>query len=259
MVFLLSLLLTTFCFAGRLMVNLTCANYFWRQLGHRTGFVKSCSNGNCDVRTCKPAERNNEQLSLLDLTLWWLVQIWRTKLWPCIVRACRSDIIVWKDRQSKKNHLRQFGIIHLLNPNLTYIRNSERNKIMFVLFQLLKTYIRNHSLLFISFFTLPPTGKHRWQVDNHDPRAHICVWGGEFCPILFLLSWFAKLCCSYHEQNSCPCFAVWTHSTAIVLRSSNHMVGFCSPRFSPVCPLPKFLFIGSVNCRSAVGVSNNLA
>jgi hypothetical protein len=66
--------------------------------------------------------------------------------------------------QSKKRvYLQQFGIIHLPNSYLTYIRNPERNKIMLVVFHLLKTYIRNHSLFFISFFTLPPTGKRRWQ------------------------------------------------------------------------------------------------
>jgi hypothetical protein len=65
-----------------------------------------------------------------------------------------------KDMSSKKRvHLQQFGIIRLSNPDPTCIRNPERNKIMFMPFHLLKTYIRNHSLFFISFFTLPPTGK----------------------------------------------------------------------------------------------------
>jgi hypothetical protein len=57
----------------------------------------------------------------------------------------------------KEVHLQQFGIIHLPNSDLTYIRNLERNRIMFVLFHLVKTYIRNPSLFFISFFTVPPT------------------------------------------------------------------------------------------------------
>jgi hypothetical protein len=57
----------------------------------------------------------------------------------------------------KRVHLQQFDIIHLPNSDLIYIRNPERNKIMFVSFHLLKTYIRNPSLFFISFFTLPPT------------------------------------------------------------------------------------------------------
>jgi hypothetical protein len=63
----------------------------------------------------------------------------------------------------KEVHLQQFGIIHLPNSDLTYIRNLERNRIMFVLFHLVKTYIRNPSLFFISFFTVPPTEKRRWQ------------------------------------------------------------------------------------------------
>jgi hypothetical protein len=57
----------------------------------------------------------------------------------------------------KKVHLQQFGIIHLSNLDLTYIRNPERNKIMFMPFHLLKTYIRNRSLFFISF-SPPPQG-----------------------------------------------------------------------------------------------------
>jgi hypothetical protein len=52
---------------------------------------------------------------------------------------------------SKKNHLQQFGIIHSSNLDVTYFRNVRENKIMFVLFHLLKTYIRNSSLLFTPF------------------------------------------------------------------------------------------------------------
>jgi hypothetical protein len=137
---------------------------------------------------------------------------------------------------------------------------------MFVPFQLLKTYIRNPFLFFISFFTLSLTRKRRWQ-----PRS-ACAWVGEFCQV----SIFAKLVCkplkanflilpklygcqvdslncwscSCHPQNSCPCFAVWTDHYSN--RTSKHMVGFYSPRFFPVCPLSIFfLFWGSVNCRSA--------
>jgi hypothetical protein len=65
--------------------------------------------------------------------------------------------------QVKKVYLQQFGIIHLSNLDLTYIRNPEINKIMFMFFHLLETYIRNPSLFFISFFTLPPRAKCRWQ------------------------------------------------------------------------------------------------
>jgi hypothetical protein len=87
-------------------------------------------------------------------------------------------------------HLQQFGIIHLSNSGLTYIRNPERNKIMFVPFHLLQIYIRNPSLFFISFVTLPPTEKRRWQ-----PRyAHRYARGEvSFFKFLFLPSWFAKL------------------------------------------------------------------
>jgi hypothetical protein len=78
----------------------------------------------------------------------------------------------------KRVQLQQFGIIHLPNSDLTYISNPERNKIMFVSFHLLKTYIRNPSLFFISF---SPSHLQGNDDGNHDPRAHICAWGGEFC------------------------------------------------------------------------------
>jgi hypothetical protein len=59
----------------------------------------------------------------------------------------------------KRVHLQQFDTT---NSNLIYIINPERNKNLLVLFHLLKTYIRNPSILFISGFTLPPRGKRRW-------------------------------------------------------------------------------------------------
>jgi hypothetical protein len=40
--------------------------------------------------------------------------------------------------QVKKVYLQQFDIIHLSNPDLTYIRNTEKNKIMFIPFHLSK-------------------------------------------------------------------------------------------------------------------------
>jgi hypothetical protein len=85
----------------------------------------------------------------------------------------------------KRVHLQQFGIIHLPNPDLTYIMNPERNKIMFMPFHLLKTYIRNLSLFFISF---SPSHLQGNDDGNHDPRAR---GGGEFCRV----SIFAKLVC----------------------------------------------------------------
>jgi hypothetical protein len=91
--------------------------------------------------------------------------------------------------QSKKRiHFQQFGIIHLPNTDLTYIKNPERNKIMYVSFHLLKNLQQESFSILYFFFTLPPRGKQRWQ-----PRsgAHICAWGGEFCQV----SIFAKLVC----------------------------------------------------------------
>jgi hypothetical protein len=81
----------------------------------------------------------------------------------------------------KKVHLQQFGIIHLSNPDLTYIRNSERNKIMFMPFHLLETYIRNPSLFFISF---SPSHLEGNADGNHDPRAYMRV-GGWVWPSLY--------------------------------------------------------------------------
>jgi hypothetical protein len=72
----------------------------------------------------------------------------------------------------KRVHLQQFDIIHLPNPDLTYIRNPERNKIMFMLFHLLKTY--PGILLYSSFLFHPPN--YKGDVDgNHDPRAYMHV------------------------------------------------------------------------------------
>jgi hypothetical protein len=76
----------------------------------------------------------------------------------------------------KRVHLQQFGIIHLPNPDLIYIANPERTKILFMPFHLLKTYIRNPSLFFISFFTLPPTGKRRWQPRYARAYIHVRRW-----------------------------------------------------------------------------------
>jgi hypothetical protein len=59
---------------------------------------------------------------------------------------------------------------------------------MLVLFHLLKTYIRN-PFIFISFL---PSHLQGNADDNHNTRAHICAWGGEFCPVS-IFAWFAKL------------------------------------------------------------------
>jgi hypothetical protein len=87
----------------------------------------------------------------------------------------------------KRVHLQQFGIIDSPNPDLTYIRNPKRNKILFIPFHLLKTYIRNPSLFFIFFH--PPTYRDTPMATTI--RAHIYARGGEFCQV----SIFAKLVC----------------------------------------------------------------
>jgi hypothetical protein len=91
---------------------------------------------------------------------------------------------------SSKNrvHLQQFGISHLPNTNVTYIRNPERNKIMFMAFHLLKTYVR---IPLYSLFLFSPSHLEGNVDGNHDPRAHICTWGVEFRQV----SIFAKLVC----------------------------------------------------------------
>jgi hypothetical protein len=76
----------------------------------------------------------------------------------------------------KRVHLQQFGIIHLLNPDLTYTGNPKRNKIMFMPLHLLETYIRNPSLFFNSFFTLSPRGKHRWQPRSARTYMRVGRW-----------------------------------------------------------------------------------
>jgi hypothetical protein len=69
--------------------------------------------------------------------------------------------------------LQEFGIIHLPNPDLTYIRNPERNKIMFMPFHLLKTYIRNPERE-TKLCLCPSTSLVRTDAKSA-PRAHICA------------------------------------------------------------------------------------
>jgi hypothetical protein len=66
----------------------------------------------------------------------------------------------------KRVHLQQFDVIHLANPDLTYTRNPDRNKILCVPFHLLKTYIRNPSLFFIFF----------WKNSIFDHPTIVSVW-----------------------------------------------------------------------------------
>jgi hypothetical protein len=79
----------------------------------------------------------------------------------------------------KRVNLQQFSIIHLPNPDLTYIRNLEREKIGLYPIHLLKTYIRNPYIFFISFFTFPPTGKRWWQPQS--ARVYIHAGRGVEC------------------------------------------------------------------------------
>jgi hypothetical protein len=58
----------------------------------------------------------------------------------------------------------------LANPKSNLYQEPEKNKIIFIPFYLLKTYISNPYLFFISFFTLPPKGNTD---GNHDPRAYM--------------------------------------------------------------------------------------
>jgi hypothetical protein len=69
--------------------------------------------------------------------------------------------------------------------------NPERNKIMFMPFRPLKTYIRNHSLFFIFFFH-PTT--YRETPMTTTIRACIYTRGEvSFAKFIFLPSWFVKL------------------------------------------------------------------
>jgi hypothetical protein len=76
-------------------------------------------------------------------------------------------------KYKKRIHLQQFGIIHLPNPDLTYIRNPERNKIMYVPFHHLKNLHQESFSIIYFFFTLSPRGKQRWQ--TRSARAYMRV------------------------------------------------------------------------------------
>jgi hypothetical protein len=110
--------------------------------------------------------------------------------------------------QSKKRiHLQQFGIIHLPNPDLTYIKNPERNKIMYVPFHLLKNLHQESFSILYFFFTVPPREKQRWQPRSARIYARGEVSSAKF--LFFLLSSFAKLL----EANfSCFAKIIWMPS-----------------------------------------------
>jgi hypothetical protein len=96
-----------------------------------------------------------------------------------------------KDMPSKKKaHLQ--GIIHLPNPNITSIRNLERETKLFYALPPLENLHEESFSIFISFFTLPPGFARGRNVDaNPDRCAYISAWGCEFCQV----SIFAKLFC----------------------------------------------------------------
>jgi hypothetical protein len=130
--------------------------------------------------------------------------------------------------QSKKIHLLQFDIIPLSNPDLIYIRNHERNKIMLALFHLLKTYIRNPSLFFISFFTLPRTGEHRWQ--PRSTREEV-----SFAKFLFLPSCWRLIFLVLLKLDGCQvdlpncwsyCYHVIIGVNQLVMPSFDHIIHF---------------------------------
>jgi hypothetical protein len=93
--------------------------------------------------------------------------------------------------ESKKRiHLQRFDILHLPNPDLTYIRNPERNKIMYVPFHLLKN-LHQESFSILYFFS--PSHLRETTMAT-TIRARIYARGEvSFAKFLFLPSWFAKL------------------------------------------------------------------
>jgi hypothetical protein len=81
------------------------------------------------------------------------------------------------------------GVINLSNPQLTYIRNLERNKIMFMPLQLLKNLHQEPSL-FLIYFSPPTYRETSMAITIH---ARIYARGEvSFAKFLFLPSWFVK-------------------------------------------------------------------
>jgi hypothetical protein len=83
----------------------------------------------------------------------------RASLSVCQNLLCKSCVLPTSKKLckiKKRIHLQQFGIIHLPNPYLTYIRNPGKNKIMYVPFHLLKK-LTSGILLYSLFLFHPPT------------------------------------------------------------------------------------------------------
>ena len=72
----------------------------------------------------------------------------------------------------KRAYLQQFGIIHLPNPDLTYIRNPEREIKLFMPFHLLKF---RFGTLLCYLFRFSPSHLTRNHDANRVPRAYICA------------------------------------------------------------------------------------
>jgi hypothetical protein len=86
----------------------------------------------------------------------------------------------------KRVHLQQFGIIHLPNTDLTYIRNPERNKIFLCPSTPWKL---TSGILLYSLFLFSPS-----HLEGNADGTRIYARGEvSFAKFLFLPSWFAKL------------------------------------------------------------------
>jgi hypothetical protein len=84
----------------------------------------------------------------------------------------------------KRVHLQQFGIIHLSNTDLPYIRNPERNKKIFMPSTSWK--LTSGILLYSSFLFSPS------HLEGNGARIYACD-EVSFAKFLFLQSWFVKL------------------------------------------------------------------
>jgi hypothetical protein len=90
----------------------------------------------------------------------------------------------------KRVHLQQFGIIHLPNTDLTYIRNLERNKILLCPST---SWELTSGILLYSLFLFSPSHLEG-NADGNTIRARIYARGEvSFAKFLFLPSWFVKL------------------------------------------------------------------
>ena len=81
----------------------------------------------------------------------------------------------------KRVYLQQFGIIHMTNPNLTYIRNPEREiKLCLCTFISWKLKFRT---LFCYLFLFSPSHLTKNHDDNRVSRAYICTLEAGFSQV----------------------------------------------------------------------------